>query len=207
MKIEKLITAFVTSCLLLGLVNGAKASVISVATGYEVSYGIDMKSGGSNGSDIESTFIFEWDDSHFNVDGAYTIAGQGQTYLSHIVPFAPTSALLIGYGAAVPGVGDEKDHLYTITSTDFADTVWGLKWSAAFPGVPPEPRVGHSAMISLLIDATAGDTGALSSLIDFVTTEGYRAAFDPAGGFTVVEWTTAQPVPEPATLTGFSIGI
>ena len=87
-------TAFITACLLFGLVNGAKASVISVADGYEVSYGINMNPGSSNGSDIQNTFIFEWDDSNFNVDYAYTIAGQGTTNISHIIDFAPASALL-----------------------------------------------------------------------------------------------------------------
>ena len=173
-------TAFIIACLLFGLVNGAKASVISVADGYQVSYGINMNPGSSNGSDIQNTFIFEWDDSYFNVDYAYTIAGLGNTYISHTIEFAPTSALLIGYGAGIAGVGDEKDHLYTITSSAFADTVVGVKWSEAFPGVVPESRVGHNAMISLLIEAAEGDTSALTALTDFVTTEGYGAAFNPA---------------------------
>ena len=166
--------AFITTFLLFGLVNGAKAGVVSVADGYEVSYEINMNPATSNGSDIRNTFIFEWDDSNFNVDYAYTIAGQGATNISHIIDFAPTSALLIGYGAGITGVGDEKDHVYTVTNSTFADSVLGIKWSVVFPGVPPESRVRHSAMISLL---QAED---VNSLTNFVKTEGYRAAFDPA---------------------------
>ena len=201
MKIEKLITAFISFFLLFGLVNGAKATLI-----YEVSYEINMDPPTSNGSSIQNTFIFEWDDnfSNFNVDYAYTIAGQGTTTISHTIDFAPTSALLIGYGEGIEGIGDEKDHVYTITSSAFADSVLGMKWSVVFPGVTPETRVRHSEMVSLL---QALD---FSSLTNFVKTEGYRAAFDPSGDFSVVEWTCAGgtcPVPEPTTLALLSLGL
>ena len=189
----------VTFCLLLGLVNVAKAAVKSIEGGYEVSYEINMNPPTSNGSDIINTFIFEWDDSNFtnfNVASAYTIANQGMTTISHTIDFEPTSALLIGYAEGIEGIGDGKDHIYTITNTDFADSTLGMKWSAAFPGVTPETRVRHSAMVSLL---QALDE---SSLTNFVKTEGYRAAFDPAGDFKVVEWTCnggvcPPPIPIP----------
>ena len=217
MKIEKLITAFITSCLLFGLVNGAKATVMSVDTGYEVSYGINMNPGTSNGSDVQSTFIFEWDDINFNVDYAGTIAGQGNTYISHIIDFVPTLALLIGYGEGIDGIGDGKDHLYTITSSTFASTVGaGVKWSEVFPGLTPETRIGHNAMISMLNDAN------LAALTDFVQTEGYVAAFNPASEFVVLEWSGCGPgevleggvcvpvggtIPEPSTLALLSLGL
>jgi hypothetical protein len=79
------------------------------------------------------------------VDYASTIAGQGNTYISDIIDFMLTSALLIGYGEGVDGIGDGKDYLYTITSSAFASTVGGLKWSEAFPGLTPETQIGHNA--------------------------------------------------------------
>lgn len=212
----------VTLFCVLGFSGGTNATVISVAGGYEVSYGINMNPGSSNGSVIESVFFFEWDDSNFSVEFAGTIAGSGNTYLSHVIDFEPTSALLIGYGAAVPGVGDEKDHLYTITSLAFSYTVGGFKWSEAFPGVPPMPRVGHNAMIAALIDAEAGSSGALELLTNFVVTEGDIAAFNPDKSFVVLEWSTCPPgtvgtrpncvpvgssIPEPATIILFTIGL
>ena len=171
------------------------AGVTSVSGGYKVDYDIDLRIGSSNGGDIQDTFIIEWNESNdFNIDYAYTIAGKGKTRISHVISFEPTAALLIGYGLAVPGVGDEKDHVFTLTNSSFAQQVTGLKWSLAFPGVPPEPRIGHSAMINLLKDAATGDSASLDALKSFVVNEGYQAGFDPAGNFRVMEWSVGQPI-------------
>jgi hypothetical protein len=206
---------------LLVMAGSASAGVISVANGYQIDYGIGMSPGTSNGSDIEGVFIFEWNDSNFNAAFGGTIAGTGDTYLSHIIDFEPTSALLLGYGEGIPGVGDGKDHLYTIASLAFSNTVGGLKWSEAFPGVTPGTRVGHDAMINLLGDAAGGSGTALDSIKNFVRTEGYRAAFDPRGDFVVLEWSTCPPgttgfppncvpvggnIPEPASVALFGLG-
>lgn len=208
---------------LLGTANNSNAGVISVVDGYQTSYGISMSPGSSNGSDLEGVFIFEWNESDFSAFYAGTIAGTGNTYLSHTIDFDPTMALILGYGAGIPGIGDEKDHLYTITSLAFSYTVGGLKWSEAFPGIPPGARVGHNAMINLLGDAAGGSTTALLALNDFVMTEGYRAAFDPRGGFVALEWTVCEPgyekdsqgecipvggsIPEPASIALFGLGL
>lgn len=198
MKLDKLITAFISFFLLFGLVNGAKATLMS--------YEINMDPPTSNGSPIQNMFIFEWDDNfnNFNVDYAYTVAAQGTTTISHTIDFEPTSALMIGYGEGIEGIGDGKDHVYTITNSTFAESVLGIKWSVVFPGVSPDPRVRHNEMISLLQGLD------VISLTNFVMTEGYRAAFDPAGDFSVVEWSCGGrpcPVPEPNTLALLSLGL
>lgn len=215
LNIKKFVLSTVAVICLLGFASFTNAGVIPVSGGYEVSYEIDMNSGSSNGSDIESVFIFEWDDTSFTNFSAMPggdIAGTGITYLSHVIDFEPTFALIMGYGAGILGVGDEKDHVYTVTNSSFADSVLGIKWSVVFPGVTPETRFRHSAMVELLADAALNGGDALDALIYFVTTEGYQAAFDPAAeGFEVVEWSCGgEPcpeVPEPATFTLFVLGL
>ena len=193
--------------LIFGLVGNTHASVISVATGYEVSYQFDMGGIPRNGNDIQDTFIFEWNENgDFNVDYGFTIAGRGSTNISHIISFEPTAAFLIGYGLGDPDFGDGKDHLFTFVNSSFAYEAAGHKWSEVFPGVPPEPRIGHNAMIELLAEAVGGDLTALNSLTNFVKNEAYQGAFDPAGSFKVVEWSRAV-IPEPITFALFSIGL
>lgn len=177
------------------LAVNANADITPVPGGYEVSYQIDLSVGTSNGLDILDTFIFEWNENgDFSVDYPYTINNRGRTLINHTIGFEPTSALLMGYGLGVPGIGDEKDHMFTVISSEFANSVIGQKWSQAFPGVPPDPRIGHNAMINLLKNAAAGDASALNQLTEFVKKEGYRAGFDPLGSYRVFEWTTGWPI-------------
>jgi hypothetical protein len=133
------------------------------------------------------------------------VASHGLTTLTHVIDFEPTAALVLGYAAGVAGIGDEKDHLYTLMNWRFAYSINGMEWGEAFPGLMPESRVRHSAMVTLLKDAGDGSSTALDSIIDFVQTEGYAAAFNPAGGFALVEWSVAT-VPEPAALPILAVG-
>ncbi len=202
---------FLLKTLLLALVtyfaSTATAGVVPVAGGYQVSYEINLGSGTSNGGVIQDTFIIEWNaNNDFNIDYAYTIAAKGKTSISHTINFEPTTALLIGYGLGIPGIGDEKDHLFTFMNATFARQVIGLKWSQAFPGVPPTPRIGHNAMINLLRDAATGNTSALDTLKFFVESEGYQAGFDPTGNFSGIEWTIGAPIGIP-TLSIYGLGI
>ena len=180
--------------LLLGLLTITSpttlATPLPAGAEYEVHYDILLGAGTANGNDIRDTFIFEWDDSGaLHVDYAYTIAGIGRTRLSHFTDFVPRAALLIGYNLGIPGVGDGKDHLFTLTNRAFARSAEGVKWSQMFPGIPPIPRKRHSEMVTLLMSAAAGDTAALAELVGFVDREGAQAAFAPNGPTHMIEWT------------------
>jgi PEP-CTERM motif len=194
--------------LLFGIVSTATCAVVPVANGYEVSYGITLHTLPTNGGDIVGTFIFEWNDSgDFNVDYPYRIAGRTATDISHVISFEPTAALLIGYALGIPGIGDEKDHIFTFVNPSFANDVLGLKWSEAFPGVTPAERIRHDDMVDLLSDAAAGDGIALDKLTTFVKGEAYDASFDPAGEFKALEWSISVPdIPEPGTCALLGIG-
>ena len=209
LRVAGVATTSLLACMSMCLIGGAQAGVIAVTGGYEVTYDINFRRGTSNGSDIENTFIFEWDNTNFSADYAYTVAGQGESSITHTIDFNPTWALLIGYGAGIEGIGDGKDHIYTVTNPSFATSASGLKWSQVFPGITPDTRVGHNAMIALLDDGAGGSASAIADLTEFVTTEGYVAAFDPAGGeSTVGEWTYLAPdIPEPATTTLLALGL
>jgi hypothetical protein len=196
----KKILPICTVFFLVGVVARVNAEIIAFddAT-YEVSYQFNLGGFPSNGGDIEDLFIFEWNaDGGFHVDFADTLEGRSSTTFSHTIDFNPTGAFAIGYGSGIPDVGDGKDHIFTFTDTDFAYDAVGSKWSEIFPGLTPESRISHSAMVTLLADSAAGDAPALEKLTNFVRYEAADAAFDPAGGSTAIEWSTAT-VPEPAT--------
>lgn len=184
--------AAVLSCL-------ANAGVVPEAGGFRVSYDINLAAGTSNGSAIQDVLIFEWNAAgDFSVEAGPAVAGQGTTVLSHVISFKPDAALVMGWGAAVAGVGDEKDHIFTLVRPSTATEFTGKKWSEAFPGVPPAPRTGHNAMIGLLQAVATGDAAALAAVTDFVRREAGAAAFDPAGAFRILEWSTATPLDPPA---------
>ena len=173
----------------------ASAAVTIVAGGYEISYDVSLPSGTSNGSNIQDVAVVEWNAAgEFGIETGFAIAGRGHTRISHIIGFQPDSALVLGWSAGVPGRGDEIDHLITLNNGAFVDEVTGRKWSEVFPGVPPEPRTGHNAMIALLQAAGSGDAGALNAISTWVQREAQSAAFDPAGGFRVLEWTIPNPI-------------
>lgn len=171
------------------------AGVTPVEGGFEVDYFVDLGLGTSNGNDIQDTLILEWNQGgDFSAEFSSTVSASGTTRLSHIIDFDPDSALVLGWGAAIAGVGDEKDHLFMLANSAFTQQVTGLKWSDAFPGVPPEPRTGHNAMIGLLQAAASGDSNALDAISTWVEREATAASFDPAGGFRVIEWSVGQPI-------------
>ena len=171
------------------------AAVTPVEGGFQVDYYVSLAQGTSNGNDIQDTLIFEWNESgDFSAAFGPDISASGSTLLSHVIDFDPDSALVLGWGAGIAGVGDEKDHLFMLTNSAFTREVTGLKWSEAFPGVPPEPRTGHNAMIQLLQAAATGDGAALGAITSWVEREATGAAFDPSGNFRVIEWTVAQPI-------------
>lgn len=187
-RIALLLAAFLFSV-------AANATVTAVEEGYQVDYYVSLTQGTSNGNDIQDTLILEWNEGgDFSAEFSSTISGSGSTLLSHVIDFNPDSALVLGWGAGIAGVGDEKDHLFMLANVAFTRQVTGLKWSEAFPGVPPEPRTGHSAMVELLQAAASGDGSALDDITAWVEREATGAAFDPSGNFRVIEWSTAQPI-------------
>ena len=173
----------------------AGAAVVPVAGGYEISYDVHLTSGTSNGSNIQDVAVVEWNAAgDFNIETSFAITGRGYTRISHTIGFEPDAALVLGWSAGVPGIGDEKDHLITLNNGTFAGTATGRKWGEVFPGVPPEPRTSHSDMIGLLQTAGSGDTGARAAIATWVKREAQAAAFNPAGGFRVLEWSTSNPI-------------
>lgn len=199
---SKLTRLFVlVSGLTFALWSSAGAPPVSA---YQVSYGINMTPGTSNGNDITNVFIFETNGVAVNVDSGFVIAGTGVSYLTHTSSFAPTSTLIAGIGLGIPGVGDGSDHVYLIVNNAFAESSVGLFWREVFPG-DGVTRVRHPEFIDLLLEASAGDPVALDALLHFATVDAAAAWFDPNGPFSVTEFTVTQPpvgvsVPAPGAL-------
>lgn len=197
--------AAIVPCILLGLVGAAEAGIIDAVGGYQVSYEMTLNSPTPTGGDIQDVFIFEWNDSNSSVDHSYAIAASGRTNLSHIVDFAPTSALVIGYLDAVDGVGDGKRHLYTLVDPDFLDQDrQGKKFSEIF-------GVGEQATIDQLI-AAAADSSERDAFVATVNNLiAPVAAFDPSGGFRILHWSAPVDVggniPEPAIIALIGLGL
>ncbi len=136
-----LVIRLLTGVACLFLASTARSDVTAVAGGYEVTYDIHLGFLPTSGSDVVGTYIFEWNTTgDWNMEGGYTLAGQASTHLSHIIAFQPTSSLLIGYALGVSGIGDEKDHIFTIVNPGFAASAIGHKWSDIFPGIAGQPR-------------------------------------------------------------------
>ncbi len=186
------------------LASTAWATVIPVASGYEVSYNIKLYQGATPpGIDIENVLIFEWDDTQRNLSYPFAIAGSGNTVLSHIVPFEPTSAFVIGSIAAVPGApvgtADAKRHLYTLSDVAYSDYLvdnfLGVKFSQLF-------GKGEQTTIDLTLKAINGNSAeslqAQDALWSFVTGGAQGMVFNPAGEFRVHKWSpTTAPTPKP----------
>jgi len=200
------------TCLLLALHNAAQAGVIPVTTGYEVSYGINLPEGATPPDQhINNVFIFEWAGSQRSVDYSYQIRGGGQTTLSHITPFVPDSAFVIGFIDAVPGApagsNDAKRHLYTLVDTGYSDYLVENHLGDLFSQLFGQ---GEQFTIDQMILAAQGSQPALDGLWSFVTTEMADAAFDPAGDFRVHKWspvTPPIPVPAPGSIVLLCLGL
>ena len=190
--------------LLLVIGNLAQASVVQVGNGYDVSYRINLPEGATPpGQDINNVFIFEWSSSQRHADFPYRINGSGPTTLSHVIPFAPNLAFVIGFIDAVPGAAagsnDAKRHLYTLVDPGFSDDLVANHLGELFSQLFGQ---GEQYTIDQMILATQGNQLALDGLWSFVTTTKMAdAAFDPAGDFRVHKWSaTTPPIPEPSSI-------
>ena len=185
----------------IALPAGARAaSIIPSGDGFQVTYKTSLWSPTATGEDIQNVMIFEWNDSEFNADFYYTMAGDGDTTLTHTIDFLPTSTLILGYLDAVAGVDDGKRHLYMVADTAFAEAAGAGAYGGTFSQVF---GFGEQATIDLLI-AAGSDVAALAELSGLVSGAFSQAAFDSAGDFRIMKWSVPEPpvggVPEPGTL-------
>jgi hypothetical protein len=200
--------AFLFASLLLTVHSATQAGILPVATGYQDSYNINLPEGATPpGQNINNVFIFEWDSSQRNVDYAYQSLGSGHTTLSHIVPFAPNSAFIIGFIDAVPGAAagseDAKRHLYTLIDPGYSDFLVENHLGDLFSQIFGQ---GEQFTIDQMLLAAQGSQSALDGLWTFVTTAMEDAAFDPAGDFRVHKWSpTRPPIPVPGSLALLSL--
>lgn len=204
MNLSRLHTRFAIFISSLTFAFAASAGPVVTSGGYATTYSVNMTPGTSNGSNIESVFIFETDGTSVNVNRGIDIASRGMTNLTSLSPFLPTRTLIAGIGLGVPGIGDESDHIYMVVNEAFADAIMGSKWSGVFPG-NGSGRIRHNQFVELLSDAAAGNGTALGAVRNFVTGDAAAAWFDTSGRFVVTEFTFVGPpvggsVPEPGTL-------
>ena len=198
----------------LAFATSAQATTIQVGSSYQTTYQMNMWQPTPTGNDIQAVTIFAWNDTAFAATTGYTIAGSGPTELVNTTDFAPTSALVLGYLAAVPGVYDEKRHVYMLADTAFSEYVFGLPPATTFSNVF---GFGEQATIDLLIPASGNDPvaadAALLQLRTLVQTNFAPAAFSPEGSFYILKWSNVPPgpsggtVPEPGTMALFSAGL
>mgnify|MGYP006073936371 CR=1 FL=1 len=191
----------------------AQASLIQFGTGYQVNYSINLPGSATPlNMDIHTVFIFEWDANNRTESFPYIIKGSGQTELSHVIPFAPTSAFVLGYidaiPGATPGTADAKRHLYTLVDPGFSNVLVENHLGDLFSQLFGQ---GEQYTIDQLIASASGDDNALQGLWNFVTgatVDGTAAAFDPADNFRIHKWSPAStPIPAPATLMLFGLGL
>lgn len=202
--------AFLVASLLLTFHGATHAGILPVATGYEVSYNINLPEGATPpGQNINNVFIFEWDSTQRNVDYTYQILGSGHTTLSHVVPFAPDSAFIIGFIDAVPGAAagsyDAKRHLYTLVDPSYSDFLVANHLGDLFSQIFGQ---GEQFTIDQMLLAAGGSQAALDGLWTFVTTAMADAAFDPEGNFRVHKWSVTQPpIPVPGSMALLGLGL
>lgn len=202
--------AFLFASLLLTFHSATQAGILPVATGYQVSYNINLPEGATPpGQNINNVFIFEWDSSQRNVDYTYQILGSGLTTLSHIVPFAPDAAFIMGFIDAVPGAAagsyDAKRHLYTLVDPGYSDFLVENHLGDLFSEIFGQ---GEQYTIDQMLLAAGGSQAALDGLWTFVSTAMADAAFDPEGGFRVHKWSVTQPpIPVPGSMALLGLGL
>ena len=136
------------------------------------------------------------------------LPASGSSTLAYTVDFEPAHALVVGISKRKDREGSD---IVMFVSKTFADAAMGKRFDVAFPDFGSSHRLGHlhANLPSILQKAHAGDPVGLQSIREILREENARHAYyDPRhGAYSIVQFTTAGVIPEPASLALLGAGL